>query len=81
MKRCHGAPDWVIEIVSPGSRQMDYYRKLFKYREAGVREYWVVDPEKKAVVVYDFEHDAMEEYPFGAEARSGIFEGFSVVLN
>lgn len=44
---CQEAPDWVIEIVSPGIRSMDYYKKLIKYRTAGVREYWVTDPEKK----------------------------------
>lgn len=47
-KGCSGAPDWIIEIVSPGSRRADYYTKLFKYRTAGVREYWIVDPEKNA---------------------------------
>ena len=41
-KGCHGAPDWVIEIVSSGSRSRDYMTKLFKYRTAGVREYWIV---------------------------------------
>ena len=35
-KGCHGAPDWIIEIVSPGSKAMDYFTKLFKYRTAGV---------------------------------------------
>ena len=35
-KGCFGAPDWIIEVVSPGSRRMDYYIKLFKYRTAGV---------------------------------------------
>ena len=45
-KGCNGAPDWIIEIVSSGSRRMDYYTKLFKYRTAGVREYWIVDPDK-----------------------------------
>ena len=44
---CHGAPDWVIEIVSPGSRARDHMTKLFKYRTAGVREYWIVDPENR----------------------------------
>ena len=34
-KGCTGAPDWIIEIVSPGSRKMDYFTKLFKYRTAG----------------------------------------------
>ena len=35
------APDWIIEIVSPGNKPMDYFTKLFKYRTAGVREYWL----------------------------------------
>ena len=56
-KGCSGAPDWIIEIVSPGSRRMDYFTKLFKYRNAGVREYWIVDPEKKRITVYDFESE------------------------
>ena len=38
-KGCHGAPDWIIEVVSPGNKPMDYFTKLFKYRSAGVREY------------------------------------------
>ena len=42
-KGCAGAPDWIIEIVSPSSRTMDYYKKLFKYRTAGVCEYWIID--------------------------------------
>lgn len=40
---CKGAPDWIIEVVSPSSRPMDYNKKLFKYRTAGVREYWIVE--------------------------------------
>lgn len=77
-KGCNGAPDWVIEIVSPGSRQMDYYTKLFKYREAGVREYWIVDPAKEAVMAYRFEDRSMEQYAFGEEVPVGIYEGFAI---
>lgn len=54
----NGAPDWIIEIVSPGSRQMDYYTKLSLYRSAGVREYWSVDHMKQTILVYDMEHDS-----------------------
>lgn len=79
-KGCHGAPDWIIEIVSPSSRKMDYYKKLFKYRTAGVREYWVVDIDKKIVTVYDFEHDNMEEYSFSTDIPVGIYEGFSIKI-
>ena len=77
-KGCHGAPDWIIEIVSPSSKQMDYYKKLFKYRTAGVREYWVVDPEKELVTIYDFEKDSMEEYSFDKDIPVGIYERFSI---
>ena len=79
-KGCHGAPDWIIEIVSPSSKQMDYYKKLFKYRTAGVREYWVVDPEKELVTIYSFEKDSMEEYSFEKEIPVGIYEGFSLKI-
>ena len=80
-KGCHGAPDWVIEIVSPGSRSMDYFTKLFKYRTAGVREYWVVDPQRRAVTVYQFEQDQMTEYAYGESVPVGIYEGFSITAS
>ncbi len=77
-KGCAGAPDWIIEIVSPGSKHMDYFTKLFKYRTAGVKEYWIVDPEKESVMVYRFEEETMEQYSFGDDVPVGICEGFSV---
>ena len=73
-KGCNGAPDWIIEIVSPSSKQMDYYKKLFKYRTAGVKEYWVADPERELVTVYNFEKDSMEEYSFDKYIPAGILE-------
>jgi len=80
-KGCNGAPDWIIEIVSPSSRSMDYYTKLFKYRTAGVREYWIVDPMKELVMVYRFEKDIMEQYSFGENVPVGIYEEFNINLN
>ena len=77
-KGCNGAPDWIIEIVSPGNKPMDYFTKLFKYRSAGVREYWIVDPTREVVTVYRFEKETMEQYSFGENAPVGIYEGFSV---
>ena len=56
-KGCNGAPDFVIEIVSPSSRKMDYITKNTKYLEAGVREYWIVDPEKERTTIYYYEKD------------------------
>ena len=79
-KGCHGAPDWVIEIVSPSSKRMDYFIKLFKYQSAGVREYWIVDPGKHRVIVYNFENETTEEYSFEDEIPAGIYEGFTVKI-
>lgn len=77
---CQGAPDWVIEIVSPGSKSMDYYKNLFLYRTAGVREYWVVDPDRTLVTVYHFEQDTMVEYPFGEDIAVGIYGDLSLQI-
>ena len=75
---CNGAPDWIMEVVSTSSRPMDYGKKLFKYRTAGVREYWIVDPEKKRIMVYDFEHDAVVEYTFSDKVKAGIYEDLEI---
>ena len=79
-KGCHSAPDWVIEVVSPSSKSRDYMEKLFKYHTAGVRKYWIVDPEKQRVMVYWFEHDVVEQYDFGTDIPVGIYEGFHINL-
>lgn len=79
-KGCHGAPDWIIEVVSPGSKSMDYFTKLFKYRTACVREYWIVDPTREMITVYSFEKETMEQYSFGEDVPAGIYEGFSIKI-
>lgn len=79
-KGCHGAPDWIIEIVSSGSKSRDYMTKLFKYRAAGIREYWIVDPDKKMVSVYSFEKNSVEQYGFDENVPAGIYEGFTIQI-
>ena len=79
-KGCYGAPDWVIEIVSPSSKSMDYFTKLFKYQTSGVREYWIVDPIKNQILVYGYEQETMEQYLFGDDVPVGIYKGFSIKL-
>lgn len=73
-KGCMGAPDWIIEIVSPGSKRMDYFIKLFKYERAGVKEYWIVDPDKQCITVYDFKNKNIADYAFNANIKAGIYE-------
>ncbi len=77
---CYGAPDWIIEIVSPSSKSVDYFTKLFKYRTAGVREYWIVDPMKESVMAYRFEKEVMEQYSFDEEVPVGIYEGLNIKI-
>ncbi|MGC2872466.1 Uma2 family endonuclease [Ihubacter sp. mB4P-1] len=58
IRKCvYGAPDFVMEVLSKSSKKKDMFIKLNKYLNAGVREYWIVDPDKKVVMIYDFEHD------------------------
>lgn len=77
-KGCNGAPDWVIEIVSPSSRRMDYAIKSFKYRTAGVREYWIVDSDKNRITVWNFEQDTMDEYSFSESVKAGIYTDLEI---
>lgn len=79
---CIGAPDWIIEVVSAPSRKTDYAVKLNKYRQSGVREYWIVDPSLRTVLTYVFDDDRNVEnselYPFEAEIESSLFEGLLI---
>ncbi len=78
---CNGAPDWIIEIVSPSTEHMDYGIKLFKYRTAGVREYWIVNPSKSTVTVYDFENEEKTgQYAFDDTIPICIFEDLRICL-
>ena len=72
-KRCNGAPDFIIEIVSPGNPADDYIRKLYYYKNAGVREYWIVDPRRRIVTVNNFEGNILSvQYPFDSVIKVNI---------
>ena len=80
-KGCNGAPDFIIEIVSPSSQRMDYLTKLFKYRTAGVKEYWIVNPLQKTVQVYSFidVEDSMQ-YSFDDKIKVEIFDDLYICI-
>lgn len=77
-KRCNGAPDFIIEIVSPGNPSDDYIRKLYYYQNAGVHEYWIVDPRTEKVIVYHLEQPdfQMASYTFQDKIQVNIWEDF-----
>ena len=81
-KGCNGAPDWIIEIVSPSTERMDYGVKLFKYRSAGVREYWIINPRTRTVNVFDFEHDQESaQYCFEDEIPVCIYADLTIRIS
>ncbi len=72
----YGAPDLVVEVLSPSNTLKEQNLKYHKYKNAGVREYWVVDPHKQVVAVHDFEHGgAPVVYTFKDKVPVGIFAG------
>lgn len=76
----YGAPDFVTEILSPSTRRKDIHLKTVKYCNAGVREYWLIDPEKEKVMVYDFEKDEFPViYGFHDRIPVRIFDGQCIV--
>ncbi|HAV28054.1 MAG TPA: hypothetical protein DCX23_07040, partial [Lachnospiraceae bacterium] len=79
-QRIVGAPDFVVEVLSKSTREKDMFLKLNKYRSAGVREYWMVDPDKKTVIAYNFENDDdLSVYTFRDKVPVGIYGGDCVI--
>ncbi len=76
-KALDGAPDLTLEILSPATRAKDMLLKLHKYQNAGVKEYWIVDPDHDTVLVYDLRSDDFypEKYDFDSVIPIHISEG------
>lgn len=60
--RYMGTPTLVVEILSPSTRSRDMVDKLNTYMVSGVKEFWVVDPQKRTVLVYGFKDLQIDEY-------------------
>ena len=79
---CKGAPDWILEVVSPSTEKRDYGIKLWKYKEIGVREYWIVDPTIRRVSVYYWDgsdDDIFSAYSFDDEIPVRIYNGDLII--
>ena len=72
----YGAPDFVVEVISPSTKKKDYALKLSKYMEAGVREYWILDFALEKILVYFFESDVYPViYGFDQFVPVNIYDG------
>ena len=74
-QRCNGAPDFIIEIVSPSNPSDDYIKKAYYYKNYGVREYWIVDPRRKTVTVNFFEENEISiQHSFESAIKVNIYD-------
>ena len=81
-RRIEGAPDFVLEVLSSSTRRRDLFLKVTKYKMAGVREYWIIDPDRETLTVYDLEaEEAPITYLFNCTVPVRISDGdFSIDL-
>ena len=82
-KGCLGAPDWIIEIVSPGNTKKEVDDKFELYQENGVREYWIIQPTDETITVFDLQESSYQFrkiYNNVDDALVGIFPGFTIDL-
>lgn len=80
----HGAPDLVVEILSKSSHRLDRLTKLNLYQEAGVREYWIVDPDARTVAVYTLQDGAYRgpvRYGSDGSIPIGVLDGCQIDLS
>jgi len=82
-EQAYGPPDLTVEVLSPSTRRTDRLEKMVEYARAGVREYWIVDPNGRAVEVFVLREGAYEllgKWGEGEEARSEVLAGFKASL-
>lgn len=80
---CRGAPDLIVEVLSPSTQRHDRLTKFSLYQKAGVKEYWLADPASRTVSVYTLEEGAYHAavvYPAGASVPVGVLEDCTVDL-
>jgi len=78
----NGAPDFIVEVVSPSNSEYDYYYKCILYMNFGVKEYWIIDPVTKSILVYiNGESVSTYRYTFNDKVKAGIFEDFEIDFN
>lgn len=77
---CHGVPDIVIEILSPGTERVDFIRKMTLYMDNSVGEYWIVDPKDQIVIIYT-PNAPVRSYGMDDTIQTPILEGFSLEMN
>ena len=82
-EQVYGPPDLVVEVLSPATQRTDRQEKTTEYARAGVREYWMVDPEARTIEVLGLRegrYQLLGKWGEGGTARSEVLEGFEVAV-
>lgn len=83
-KNCNGAPDLVIEVLSPATASRDFIKKQILYEKAGVKEYWIVSPDEKNIVVFRMneymKYDIHGMYTEHSIIKAGMFPDIEISL-
>lgn len=83
-KGCSGSPDMIVEVISPFNPSNDYVRKLNLYEKFKVKEYWIINPMKRNILVYlltDNGYDAPTSYTFNDKVKVNIYENLEIDFN
>jgi Uma2 family endonuclease len=83
-KGCTGSPDMIVEVISPFNPSNDYVRKLNLYEQFKVKEYWIVNPMRKNILVYiltDNGYDAPISYTFQDKIKVSIYDNLKIDFN
>jgi Uma2 family endonuclease len=83
-KGCIGAPDMIVEVISPFNPSNDYVRKLNLYEQFKVKEYWIVNPMKKNILVYVLTnngYDMPNVYTFNDKIKVTIYDNLEIDFN
>jgi Uma2 family endonuclease len=81
---CNGAPDLTVEIISPNNSKHDSITKFNLYQEAGVKEYWIIDPIEKILNVYTLQNNmyiGLQPQSEGEKIKSKLFPDINIELN
>ena len=83
-KGCNGSPDLMVEIISPNNSKHDIHTKFNLYQEAGVQEYWIVDPTDKLILIYtliDQKYIGLPPLALGDNIKSPLFPNMKIALD
>ena len=83
-KGCNGAPDLIVEILSPNNSKHDVDTKFNLYQESGVKEYWIVEPEERFVLVYTLQNEeyiGLKPFSEGQIIKSPLFSEMQITVD